>query len=454
MASSDSNDPAPPCAHARYDVGSTDDSLTRMLQDGAEFGDVYRVHAPGRNSDTWVVADPETIKRVLVSDHRNFSIGVGLDRVRILVGNGIIVSEGELWKRQHRMMQPMFQRSRIERFGELIADVSRRRLAAWAERADDGAPLDITRETSEGALEVVLRATLGGDYDRLLAQLGANPFAMLTEESARDLRFAFRFRQLGKHIEGIIARREAAWAAAAPVATPAATPADDTARDGDWLAMMMTARDRRDGSAMSHRELIDEVMSIIVAGHETTAAALNAVWYLVSQHPEVEAKLHAEVDAIELPDLRLATVESLRYTQQVILEALRLYPPVWVLTRRCLHAQQLAGYQAAAGTDVFMSPYVVQRDPRHWPEPEQFRPERFEAGAPAAAHRYAFIPFSAGPRHCVGESFATYEMAIHIYHAARRFRLRSARSGPMDMEARINLRTREALLMSVEHRRR
>jgi len=445
MGSSDSNDPRPPCAHTQFDVGSTDDSLSRMIEDGAVFGDIYRVHAPGRNSDTWVLADPETIKRVLVSNHRNYTIGVGLDRVRILVGNGIIVSEGEVWKRQHRMMQPMFQRSRVERFGALIADINRRRLASWGDKAASGAMLNITRETSESALEVVLRATLGADFDRLLAELGANPFAMLTDDSARDLRFAFRFRQLGKHIESVIARRDAAAANMAP--------AEDDARDADWLAMMMAARDRTDGSAMSHRELIDEVMSIIVAGHETTAAVLNSVWYLLSQHPEVEAKLHAEVDAIDLADLRLATVESLHYTHQVILEALRLYPPVWVLTRRCIHADRLAGYQAPAGTDVFMSPYVVQRDPRHWSEPEEFRPDRFGGGAESAAHRFAFIPFSAGPRHCVGETFATYEMAIHIYQAARRFRLRCAHAGPPEMEARINLRMREDLMMSVERRR-
>ena len=445
MGSSDSNDPRPPCAHAQFDVGSTDDSLSRMIEDGAVFGDIYRVHAPGRNSDTWVLADPETIKRVLVSNHRNYTIGVGLDRVRILVGNGIIVSEGEVWKRQHRMMQPMFQRSRVERFGALIADINRRRLASWGDKAASGAMLNITRETSECALEVVLRATLGADLDRLLAELGANPFAMLTEEAARDLRFAFRFRQLGKHIESVIARREAAVVAKMP-------PAEDNAGDADWLAMMMAARDRTDGSAMSHRELIDEVMSIIVAGHETTAAVLNSVWYLLSQHPEVEAKLHAEVDAMELADLRLATIESLHYTHQVILEALRLYPPVWVLTRRCLHADRLAGYQAPAGTDVFMSPYVVQRDPRHWPEPDVFRPDRFGGGAESAAHRFAFIPFSAGPRHCVGETFATYEMAIHIYQAARQFRLRCTQSGPRAMEARINLRMREDLMMSIERR--
>ena len=443
MAASDRDDPRPPCAHAQFDVGETDDSLARMVQHGAEFGDIYRVHAPSHKSDTWIVADPETIKRVLVSNHRNYTIGRGLDRVRLLVGNGIIVSEGEVWKRQHRMMQPMFQRSRVERFGELIADVSRRRLAGWAQKAASGGLLNVTRETSEGALEVVLRATLGADLDRMVADLGTNPFALLTEESARDLRFAYRFRQLSRHIEAVILRREAA-------AKDVAAGAGGGDVDVDWLGMMMAARDRSDGSAMSHRELIDEVMSIIVAGHETTAAVLNSVWYLLSQHPEVEARLQAEVDATVLPDLRLASVASLKYTHQVILEAMRLYPPVWVLTRRCLHADRLVGYDAPAGTDVFMSPYIVQRDPQHWPKPEAFRPERFDSGADSAAHRFAYIPFSAGPRHCVGETFATYEMAIHIYHAARGFRLRCAQTGPREMEARINLRMREDVLMSVE----
>jgi cytochrome P450 len=265
---------------------------------------------------------------------------------------------------------------------------------------------------------------------------------MLSEETNRDLRFAYRFRQLGKHIERIIAQREYAIKQGGEGAI-------------DWLAMMMAARDR-DGKPMSHRELIDEVMSLIVAGHETTAAVLNSVWYLLSQHPQVERKLHAEVDAIELPDLRLKSVESLHYTHQVILEALRLYPPVWTLSRRCIHADRLVGHQAPAGADLLMSPYVVHRHPKYWTDPEEFRPERFAPEAIAATHRYAFIPFSAGPRHCVGESFAIYEMALHLYHAARAYRLRSARSGALTldaMEARINLRVREDLMMSVERRR-
>jgi cytochrome P450 len=440
MTSSDGKHPSePPCVHAQFDVGSTDDTLPHMVRDFAALGDVYRVLAPGRERAAWVVSDPETIKRVLVSNHRNYTIGVGLDRVKVLVGNGIIVSEGEVWKRQHRMMQPMFQRSQVERFGPMIAEVTQRRMAAWAERAACGEAFNITKETSEGALEVVLRATFGGDFDRLQTQLGANPFAMLSDDTVRDLRFAYRFRQLTKHIGQVILRRESDGEGGGGA-------------DIDWLAMMMAARDR-DGNPMSHRELIDEVMSLIVAGHETTAAVLNSVWYLLSQHPAAEAKLHAEVDAVTLPDLRLESLDALHYTHQVILEALRLYPPVWVLSRRCVHADRLVGHQAPAGADVLMSPYVVHRHPQHWSDPEQFRPERFAAESHAGRHRYAFIPFSAGPRHCVGETFAIYEMAIHLYYAARAFQLRSPRSGPLELEARINLRVREDLLMTIKRRR-
>jgi cytochrome P450 len=438
MTSSNANKPAPPCVNAQVDVGASDDTLPHMIRDFAALGDVYRVSAPGREREAWVVSDPETIKRVLVSNHRNYTIGMGLDRVKVLVGNGIIVSEGEVWKRQHRMMQPMFQRSQVERFGPMIADVTQRRLKAWDEKADSREMLNITKETSESALEVVLRATFGDDLDHLQRQLGANPFAMLSEETDRDLRFAYRFRQLGKHIEHVIGRRESAAAA-------------QLKHSMDWLAMMMAARDR-DGKPMSHRELIDEVMSLIVAGHETTAAVLNCVWYLLSQHQQVEARLHAEVDAIDLSDLRLQSVDALSYTHQVIHETLRLYPPVWVLSRRCVHADRLVGHQAPEGADVLMSPYVVHRHPQHWADPEQFRPERFANEAIANTHRYAFIPFSAGPRHCVGETFAIYEMAIHIYHAARRYRLHSTHSGPLDMEARINLRVRKDLSMQVERR--
>src|ERR1700761_5441826 len=235
MSSANQGTPAPAAVEAEFDIGSTDDTLPHMMRDFAALGDVYRWLRPGKPHETWVVSDPETIKRVLVGNHRNYTIGVGLDRVKVLVGNGIIVSEGDLWRRQHRMMQPMFQRSQIERFGPMMTDVTRRRVASWCERADRGESSNVTKDCSEGALEVVLRAVFGADYDRLCVEGGSNPFAMLSEETERDLRFAYRFRQLGKHIEAVIARRESTPAADAQI---------------DWLAMMMASRDR-DGQPMS-----------------------------------------------------------------------------------------------------------------------------------------------------------------------------------------------------------
>jgi cytochrome P450 len=435
MDLSDFDSTTPPRAEP-YEIGSTDDSLPRMMQDFAKHGDLYCVHAPDRKRDTWTISDPQDIKRVLLTNHRNYNKGVGFERVKLLLGNGIIVSDGSFWQRQRRMMQPAFQRAAIDRQGAMMAEINLRRLARWDQLADSGEPLNVTKELSELSLDIVLRALFGADIDELIRTVGHNPFSMVTDDSARDLKFAYRFRQLTKHVEGIILRRQQSGA----------PPVDD------WLGTMIAARDTT-GNAMTMKELLDEVFSLIVAGHETTAGTLNWSWYLLSQNPEVEAQLHAELDAAEeFSSWQLTAIEGLHYTQQVLLEALRLYPPVWVFTRRAVKEDQLSGCPLAADTDVFISPYVVHRHPEHWPEPESFCPARFAADADPKPPKFAYVPFSAGPRHCIGESFAMYEMGIHLYLAARRFRLRYTGKVPPDYEARINLRTREDLQMIVERR--
>jgi cytochrome P450 len=203
---------------------------------------------------------------------------------------------------------------------------------------------------------------------------------------------------------------------------------------------------------MTMREMLDEVFSLIVAGHETTAGTLNSAWYLLSQHPDVEATMQAELDSTTVADWQLASIEALHYTQQVLLEALRLYPPVWVFTRIATKEDKVGNYELPADSDVFVCPYVVHRHPDHWPEPEKFSPARFAADADPKPPRFAYLPFSAGPRHCIGETFAMYEMTIHLYLAARRFRLRYTGDAPPEFEARINLRTRDDLQMKVERR--
>ena len=224
----------------------------------------------------------------------------------------------------------------------------------------------------------------------------------------------------------------------------------------DYLGMLMNARDKETGDAMTDRALIDEVLTLVVAGHETTASGLNWTWYLLSQHPEIEARMHAELDAAPaMTAPTLAAMESLAYTHQVIDEALRLYPPGWLLSRRAIAADRLSGYPVPPGTDVLLSPYLLHRHPRYWKEPDRFLPERFDAEHEADRPRFAYMPFAAGPRHCIGETFALYEMLMHLYKVARRYRLvlvPTEPPGPLELEAQINLRTKNPLHMRLERR--
>jgi cytochrome P450 len=433
------NDPAqaqPPESELQFDIGSTEDSLERMTELFAKHGDIYRVYAPGRKSYTYVINHPDDVKRVLVSNHRNYTKGVGLDRVKILLGNGIMTSEGDLWKRQRYMMQPMFHRRVVTEFARTIDAANERFIAKWEAQAARGELVNITDDMSELTLDIVLRSIFGPDLDRLAQQAGGNPFDVVTKEQARNLQFAYKFRQLGKVISGLAKRRR-----------------ENGEDHPDFLGMLMTARDKETGDAMSERELIDEVMTLVVAGHETTASGLNWTWYLLSQHPEVEAKLHAELDAAPVEVAPgLAQMEALAYTHQVVDEALRLYPPGWILSRRTIGPDTLAGYEIPAGTSVMLSPYLLHRHPKFWKEPDAFRPERFDAAHEAERPRFAYMPFAAGPRHCIGESLALYEMLMHLYKVARRYRLAYVADRPIELEALINLRTRNPLFMRLERR--
>jgi cytochrome P450 len=376
------------------------------------------------------------VKRVLVSNHRNYTKGSGLDRVRILLGNGIMTSEGDLWKRQRYMMQPFFHRRVITQFGELVDACNNRFIAKWEAQAARGELVNVTDDMSELTLEIVLQSIFGSDLARLSQEMGANPFDIVTKVPARDLKFAYRFRQLTKLVAALIARRRA-----------------EKIEHFDFLGMLMDARDKETGFPMSERELIDEVMTLIVAGHETTASGLNWTWYLLSQNPRAEALLHEEIDGNpEKPTPSLVEMESLPYTKNVCDEALRMYPPGWLLSRRTVGPDMLSGYAVPAGTDVLLCLYLLHRHPRYWKEPEAFRPERFDAAHEAERPRFAYMPFAAGPRHCIGETLALYEMYVHLYKVARRYRLTYLPDGPLELEAQINLRTRSPLMMKLERR--
>jgi enediyne biosynthesis protein E7 len=261
----------PPEPDERFNIGDATDSLERMRELQARFGDIYRVYSPARRRYAYVINHPDDVRRVLVSNHSNYCKGFGLDRVKMLVGNGLVTSEGDFWRSQRHMMQPMFHRRVIAQFGAMIDAANEQFMARW-DRLPDGEQLvNVTDEMSELTLEVILRSIFGHDLDRLAQQLGGNPFAIITREPARDLTFAYRFRQLRKLVSELAARRRS-----------------DASEQFDFIGMLVGARDRTTGAPMGERELIDEVMTLITAGHETAAATLNAAWYLLSQHPEVE----------------------------------------------------------------------------------------------------------------------------------------------------------------------
>jgi cytochrome P450 len=359
-----------------------------------------------------------------------------MDRVKILLGNGIMTSEGDFWRRQRRMMQPSFHRRVIDQFGALIREVNDKFAVRWAEKAARDEAINLSDDASELTLEIVLRSIFGSDLAHLEQRLGANPFEVVAKEQNRDLKFAFRFRSLTKLVAELINRRRR-----------------HLSEHFDFLSMLMASRDRDTDEAMSDKDLIDEVLTLIVAGHETTSAALTWTWYLISQHPDAQAQLQAEADRTS-PDqtLGLDAAESLEFTHQVLQEALRLYPPGWLITRRTLEADELGGYPIAPRTDVFISPYMLHRHPAFWSEPEEFRPERFAGPDAEERHRFAYIPFAVGPRHCIGENIAMFEMLVHVHAMSRRFRLTRADNEPIELEAQINLRPRSNLMMKVETR--
>lgn len=360
----------------------------------------------------WVTRSPELAYHVLVENWRNYTKGLPNARVGMLLGNGLMSSEGDFWRQQRRMVQPLFHADCISATRGMIEAVTERVSASWQEAARRGEAVNVTQDVSAAALEIVLRYVFGADYAAV-----AEPFGMLHQEHGRNMDFARRFRSLGAQVRAVLAGRQR----------------NAGARDG--LSQLADARDGA-GKPMPEPQLIDEVLTLVVAGHETTAATLSWAWYLLAEHPEVEARLAQELAA-----------GGGQFLRQVLEEVLRLYPPGWIVYRRALAADRLGPYHVPAGMEVYVSPYFVQRHPRLWPRPGEFDPNRFSAENCLGRPRLAMMPFSAGPRNCIGERLARLEMEIHLATIVRRLRLLPVAGSPIELEAAVNLRPRHDLML-------
>lgn len=419
--------PLPPGPEERIDILAADDPLEVVGTAFRTYGDIFKVQSPARDRYSVVVIHPDYVKRVLVDNRHNYQKGVGFDRVKMLLGNSIIASDGDFWKSNRLMIQTAFHKNLIQSYTRHFIEITESLASRWRRSADAGETVDVTKDTSELTLLNVLKSLFSEDLESFEDEHGRNPFMLVTDDAARDLQFARKFRGLARLVLELAHRRR-----------------EENLDRHDILAAVMAARDRKTGEPMSDRQLADEILTLIVAGHETTAGTLNWTWYLLSRHPEVDERLGRELAQV-LAD-GPPTVESLAklvYTRQVLEESMRLYPPGWAFTRRAMEDDEIGGFLVPAGSDVLVCPYITHRHPGFWDDVEEFDPDRFRPEAVGARHKYAYLPFSAGPRRCIGDGLAMVEMLLHMGTVARTLRMECLSDEKIELEAEINLRSRQ-----------
>jgi cytochrome P450 len=403
------------------------DLLEWMSDQFNRFGSIYRASVYG--TEVYVVSDPEHVDHILRKNWQNYRKGMAIKRIGLLLGNGLMVSEGEFWKSQRQMIQPSFHDEAIGALRDVILAENVVLLKKWMQAAEQKENINITSDISQMILKVVLISIFGADYEQV-----APHFNILSEESARTLQFAQTFRPLGKMVIEIAAQRRKQKILAT-----------------DMLGLMMESRDKKSGRVMPDSQLVSEILTLIVAGHETTASTLNWCWYLLSKNPDVEEKLSNELNTLlgsDFPGLR--DLAKFSYTRQVIEETLRLYPAGWLMTRKALKDDQLGDYFIPAGTEAYISPYLIQRNPAFWEAPDSFNPDRFDPDQSQHRHPMTMLPFSAGPRKCIGEFFARIEMQIHLMTMAKHLRLKCVSGQLIELEAGVNLRNKHDFIMTPE----
>jgi cytochrome P450 len=425
----------PPGPDQPVRLGIDPETLATLKDLRRRHGDIVSLTKPnGRLA--YFINEASEVRRILVRRHARYHKGPGFERVKMLLGNGLIVSDGDVWRRSRTMIQPAFSKSRVHRLMKVMVECCDRRAANWADLAARGDALNITEQTSDFALELILISIFGTDYQARILTKGENPFAFLSRDSTRDLSVVMKVRRLRELLLSIIGDRRNCAA--------------DT--HFDFLSMYMDARDKQ-GQPFSDEELLDELMTLIVAGFETSANTLNWVWYLIARHPDVEEKIIDEAQQ-KLPNVSAVSadsVNSMPYTQQVLEETLRLYPPVWLFTRRSHEADELDDFDVPPGTDIYLSPLILHRTSRYWPEPGAFDPDRFATtGKPDKDRPY--FPFSLGPRRCLGEYFSFLEMKVHLGLLLPHFRMRLLDESEPRLELGINLRSATDIYLQPEVR--
>jgi cytochrome P450 len=385
------------------------------------FGDVVSLRLGHRR--IWALNHPDLVEEVLVHQNRKVTKHFALRAAKPTLGEGLLTSEGEFWRRQRRLSQPAFHRDRVAGYGGVMVEYTDRMLRSWA----DGQARDVQADMMQLTLEIVAKTLFDADVARGAADVAGAMEILMANFTRRVNRMVplptwlpvpenFRFRRamavVDRTLDAIIAGRRR-----------------EEVDRGDLLSMLLLASDPEaegagEGTGMSDRQLRDEVVTLFMAGHETTANTMAWIWLLLSRHPEVEARLHAELDEV-LDGGRppsVADLPRLKYADAVVTETLRVLPTVWLLGREVMEPFEVGGYLAPAGTTLWMPQWVIHRDPRWFDDPEEFLPGRWLDGLARRLPRYAYFPFGGGPRVCIGNHFAQMEAVLLLATIARRFR--------------------------------
>ena len=411
-----------------------------------EYGDVVKLSLAGWTS--YLISHPDAIETVLVTNHRNFVKHRFFWRhVTSLFGEGLLTSSGAHWVQQRKLMQPAFHRDRINAYGAVMVECVEKMLDGWKA----GETRDIHNEMMRVTMEIVVRTLFGTGIDPRDANAVSDAFNVTIDRIAirfrrpvkipdwipvpSNVKFNQSIRQLDRLIYGFIRERRAS-----------------AERGNDLLSMLVDAKDEN-GEAMSDKQVRDEAITLFLAGHETTAIALSWTMYLLSQHPEVEAKLREELDTVlqgrpPAPE----DYKRLEYTERVVLESMRIYPPAYGFGREALEDCEVAGYRVAAGSTIHMFPWLVHRDPRWYPDPERFDPDRWKGDFAKTIPAFAYLPFGGGPRRCIGNAFAMMEAVLLVAAIGRRFSLQLVPGHPVEPFASITLRPKFGMKMTLHGR--
>lgn len=424
-------------------VGSAGEMRTKgshqfAVENMQRYGDIcfYRV----LRWPIYLLNHPDYIKHVLQDNHRNYGKDTFAYRIlRMTLGNGLVTSDGAEWSRQRRLTQPAFQRRRVDGFAKGMTQAALDLLTRWETFARDDRPFDLAQEMSRVTLRIAGETLFSINLTDEAHAVGQALAVGLEEMTARVSRpFSLPLSIPTRANRRFVAARKALDGVVSEIVRERRRDPGDR---GDLLSMFTLAEDPESGARMSDQQLRDQVMTMMLAGHETTANALTWTLTLLARHPEPEATLRAELASV-LSD-RTPTLEDLprlEYTWKVFHEALRLYPPIYTFSRTANEDDEIGGYRIPAGSIVSISPYAVHRNPAYWEDPDCFDPKRFDAEAVATRNRFTYLPFAAGPRACIGSHFAITEAQLILATILPHYRIELVEGHPIEPAALIALR--------------